>query len=306
MNNELEPRLLPAVQTALSRGEPVVALESTVIAHGLPSPANFETALAIEEAVRTHGAIPATIAVLKGELHIGLDEDQIHHLATSSFRKLSIRDLPVAMAERVDGATTVASSIFLAHRAGIKVFSTGGIGGIHRGGGGDVSADLPQLARTPIVTVCSGIKIVLDLPATREWLETHGVTVIGYKCDQVPAFYSRQSGLDVDARVETAEDAAQIFMAQRQLGFSSTLLVTVPVPEEAEVPSRILEDALEQALDQAAAQKIEGRNLTPFLLSQMVERTRGATLTANIALLKNNGEVAAQIAVALARRKDWL
>jgi pseudouridine-5'-phosphate glycosidase len=285
------------VEAALNEGRPVVALESTVIAHGLPRPQNLETARRLEQIVRGCGAIPATIAVLEGRLQVGLREDQLQRIAEAEdVHKISRRDLAVAVAHRWNGATTVAATIWIAHRAGLKVFATGGIGGVHRGELPDVSADLPELARVPMIVVCSGAKIVLDLAATREWLETHGITVIGYKCDRMPAFYSRQSELAVDARVDEPEDVARIYAAQRELGMESALIVTVPVPAEAEVPAAILQDALDEALDEAQRKAIGGRDLTPFLLSRMAERSGGATLGANIALLENNARVAAEIA----------
>jgi pseudouridine-5'-phosphate glycosidase len=278
----------------------VVALESTVIAHGLPRPANLETAQRLEQIVRDAGAIPATIGILAGKLKAGLSAADIRQLAEGdNVRKISTRDFPIAVAKRWDGATTVATTCWIAHRAGIKVFATGGIGGVHRGALPDVSADLPELTRSPIVVVCSGAKIVLDLPATREWLETHGVTVVGYECDEFPAFYSRSSGLAVDVRANSPADVVALFRAQRELGIDSALLVTVPVPEAFEVPSEQLQLVLDQALETADRNAIGGRDLTPFLLSQMAERSHGSTLRANIALLENNARVAAHIAVAL-------
>src|SRR5437762_13947917 len=212
-------RYTPAVKAALDERAPVVALESTVIAHGLPRPQNLETATRLEQIVKDNGATPATIAILKGDISVGLHDEQVQHIANSDdVTKISMRDLPLALARRLDGATTVATTSWIAYRAGIDVLSTGGIGGVHRGSLPDVSADLPQLARTPIVVVCSGAKIVLDLPATREWLETHAVTVVGYQCDELPAFYSRSSGLPIDARVESAADIASIFRTQQTLG----------------------------------------------------------------------------------------
>jgi pseudouridine-5'-phosphate glycosidase len=278
----------------------VVALESTVIAHGLPRPTNLQTAQRLEETVRTTGAVPATTGIFAGRLKVGLNAAEIHKLATEdNIRKISTRDLPIAVAEGWDGATTVATTCWIAHRAGIHVFATGGIGGVHRGSLPDVSADLPELARTPIVVVCSGAKIVLDLPATREWLETYGVTVVGYQCDEFPAFYSRSSGLAVDTRADTPRDVVALFRAQRALQIDSALLVTVPVPEEFEVPHEQLQTVLDQALESAERNHIGGRELTPFLLSHMAERSHGSTLRANIALLENNARVAAEIAVAL-------
>lgn len=288
------------VAAAVEAGRAVVALESTVIAHGLPRPQNLETAMRLEEIVRASGAVPATIAILKGRLNVGLSREQLEHVAQSEgVHKISLRDLPVAVARGWDGATTVATTSWIAHRAGIKLFATGGIGGVHRGELPDVSADLPELARSPIVVVCSGAKIVLDLPATREWLETHGVTVVGYGCDEMPAFYSRGSGLKVDARAETAEEVAELERARRELNLESSLLVTVPVPVAAEVPAGVLQGALAQALREAEEKGIGGRDLTPYLLSRMSTISDGATLRANIALLENNARVAAGIALAL-------
>lgn len=288
------------VESALRGQQGVVALESTVIAHGLPRPQNLQTAQRLEAIVREGGAVPATIAILNGKLSAGLVEDEIRLLAgDNEIRKISTRDIPIAVAKGWNGATTVASTIWIAHRAGIKVFATGGIGGVHRGSLPDVSADLPELARTPMIVVCSGAKIVLDLPATREWLETYGVTVLGYQCDELPAFYSRQSGLPIDARADSPEDVVRIFRAQRMLGFQSALLVVVPVPEEFEVPAEQLQKVLATALAEAESRATTGAALTPFLLSQMSEHSDGATLRANIALLENNARVAAAIARAV-------
>lgn len=285
------------VESALTDSQPVVALESTVIAHGLPRPQNLETALRLEEIVRSETGVPATIAVLNGKLCVGLDTGQRELIANESdIKKVSTRDLPIAVARRWNGATTVASTMWIAHRAGIDVFATGGIGGVHRGSLPDVSADLPELARTPMIVVCSGAKIVLDLPATREWLETHSVTVAGYECDDMPAFYSRRSGLPVDARCDSPKEVVEIFKAQRELGMESALVVTVPVPVEAEVDSDLLQRVLDDSLAEAERKRIGGRDLTPFLLARMAEQSEGATLRANIALLENNARVAAQIA----------
>jgi len=284
------------VDSALLSNKPIVALESTVIAHGLPRPQNLETAQRLEEVIRAEGTVPATIAILRGQLCVGLSEEQIHFVAENEeIQKVSIRDLPIAIAQKWNGATTVASTSWIAHRAGIKVFATGGIGGVHRGSLPDVSGDLPALANTPIVVVCSGAKIVLDLPATREWLETYGITVIGYQCNEMAAFYSRRSGLPVDARVDSPEEVAEIFRAQQALAIGSALLVTVPVPEEFEVPAARLANALDEALREAENRQVTGRELTPFLLSSMAQTSEGATLRANIALLENNARVAAQI-----------
>jgi len=290
-------QIRPEIQSALAANKPVVALESTVIAHGLPQPQNLETALRLEQIVRQEGATPATIAVLGGRLCVGLDQQQLEHLATSTdIKKLSTRDLAVALANEWDGATTVASTMWIAHRAGIKVFATGGIGGVHRGPLPDVSADLPELAHTPMIVVCSGAKIVLDLPATGEWLETYGVTIVGYGCDEMPAFYSRESGLPVDVRCDSPEAVMRLFNTQRELGVTGALLVTVPVPAAAEIAEEVLERILEQSLRDAEESHITGRDLTPFLLARMAALSEGATLRANIALLENNVLVAAQIA----------
>jgi pseudouridylate synthase len=297
-------QLSPEVQSALAAHKPVVALESTVIAHGLPRPQNLETARQLEQIVRDEGATPATIAVLEGRLCAGLRDEQIELLAErDDIRKLSIRDLPIAVAQSWNGATTVASTMWIAHRAGIKVFATGGIGGVHRGDLPDISADLPELARTPMIVVCSGAKVVLDLPATREWLETHSITVVGYGCDELPAFYSRQSGLPVDVRCDTPEEVVRVFRAQRELELNSALLVTVPVPAADEVENALLESVLDASLREAANQQISGRDVTPFLLSRMAAASDGATLRANIALLKNNARVATQVASALGNAK---
>jgi len=288
------------VESALLSKKPIVALESTVIAHGLPRPQNLPTAQRLEQIIQEAGVVPATIAIFAGQLHVGLTEDQIRFIADGTeIRKISIRDLPIAIAQKWNGATTVASTSWIAQRAGIKVFATGGIGGVHRGPLPDVSGDLPALASTPIIVVCSGAKIVLDLTATREWLETYGVTVVGYQCDELPAFYSRSSGLPIDVRVDSPENVAQIFRAQLALGIERALLVTVPVPEPFEVPATDLERALNEALREAENQHVVGRELTPFLLSRMAQISEGATLKANIALLENNARVAAQIAAAL-------
>jgi pseudouridine-5'-phosphate glycosidase len=302
MNNSEFLQINPEVAAVLSNRRPVVALESTVIAHGLPQPQNLETARRLEQIIRDEEATPATIAVLAGKLCVGLDSRQLAHLATSTdIKKISTRDLAVAVASEWDGATTVASTMWIAHRAGIKVFATGGIGGVHRGSLPDVSADLPELTRTPMIVVCSGVKIVLDLPATREWLETYGITVVGYGCDEMPAFYSRQSGLPVDVRCDSLEAVVRLFNTQRELGVAGALLVTVPVPAAAEIPENDLKGILEQALRDAEESQITGRDLTPFLLARMAGLSEGATLRANIALLENNARVAARIATALSQ-----
>ena len=288
------------VADALADKKPIVALESTVIAHGLPFPRNLETAKKLEKIIRKNGAVPATIAVFDGEFCVGLSGVQIKQLAASeNIRKISKRDLPIAAAKKLNCATTVATTSFIAHKAGIKVFSTGGIGGVHRGFSWDVSADLPELAKTPITVVCSGAKIVLDLSATREWLETNGVCVLGYKCEELPAFYSRESGLYVDEKVENFAEVAEIVKARNDLKLKNAILLTVPVPPKHELESAELEEILYNALKKAEKQNVSGKEITPFLLSQMAEMSGGKTLAANIALLENNAEIAAQIACLL-------
>lgn len=301
MNSEKALKFSEEIKTALAEDKPIVALESTVIAHGLPYPNNVETALSLEKNVRENGAIPATIAVFDGEFCVGLNHNQIEQLATDkTIRKISRRDLPIVVGKKLNCATTVATTSFIAHLAGIKVFSTGGIGGVHRGFDWDVSADLPELANTPITVVCSGAKIVLDLPATREWLETNGVTILGWQCDELPAFYSRSSGLTIDERIETAKEAAEIIKARDELNLKNAILVTVPVPRDFEIESTELEKILAESLKLAAEKNISGKETTPFLLAGMSEKSAGKTLKTNIALLENNAKIAAQIAVNLA------
>ena len=288
------------VGDALREGRAVVALESTVISHGLPRPLNLETARRLEGAVRDGGAVPATVAVLGGRLCVGLDESQLERLAfAEGVRKMSRRDLAVGVARGWDGATTVATTLWVASRAGLKVFATGGIGGVHRGPLPDVSADLPELARTPMTVVCSGAKSVLDLPATREWLETNGVCLVGYGADELPAFYTRRSGLHVDARCDTPREVARVARARDALGLEGAVVVAVPVPEEFEVDAGVVEESLDEALSEAERRSVTGRELTPFLLSHLSAHTSGATLRANVALLENNARIAAQIAFAI-------
>jgi len=291
----------PEVRQALEERRPVVALESTVIAHGLPYPTNLETASRLEAIVREQGAIPATIAVLSGRLRVGLTDEELVHLATGrGIRKASLRDLPVLVARREDGATTVAATATIAAWAGIEVFATGGMGGVHRDPPYDVSNDLPTLAATRIVLVCAGAKSVLDLRATLEWLETAGVPVVGYGTGEFPAFYSRHSGLAVDVKVDTPAEAAAIVRARSELGLPGATLVVVPIPAEHEVPRETLDGAVAAALAAARSQGVEGSATTPFLLQWVSQHTGGASLKANVALLENNAAVAAQIARALA------
>lgn len=290
----------PDVQKAIEEGGAVVALESTLISHGLPYPENMEVALAMEEAVRSEGALPATIAILGGEPVIGLDEAQIEYLARArGVRKCSRRDLPIVMALKGDGSTTVCATMALAHQAGIRVFATGGIGGVHRGHPFDVSADLEELAHTPMIVVCSGAKALLDLEATRERLETLGVPILGYETEQFPAFYSRESGLTVDICVQEPKQVVEIARARDRLGLSAALLVVVPVPAEDELPRDEAESAIAQAVCLADKQGIRGEAVTPFLLARIAELTAGRSLRANRSLLIHNARVGGRIARAL-------
>jgi pseudouridine-5'-phosphate glycosidase len=289
-----------SVRRALQDRKPVVALESTLITHGLPRRRNLEVARLLEETVCTEGAVPATIAILHGELRVGLEPDELTYLANAeNVRKVSRRDLPIVAAQKGDGATTVAATMWIAAQAGIKVFATGGIGGVHRGQPFDVSADLPELAQTPVVVVCAGAKAILDLPLTLEWLETHGVPVLGFGTDTFPAFYSRNSGLPVDARVDSALEAAAIIRSKFELGLAGGLLIGVPVPDEFSIPNDQIEPAIAQALKLAQDANIRGKAMTPFLLEHVSDLTGGKSQQANVALLQNNSRVAAQIANAL-------
>ncbi len=285
---------------------PRVALESTVISHGLPYPDNLHLAHEMERIIRDHGADPATVGVIEGELIAGLSPQQIERLAAASdgkVGKVSRRDLPIVVARKLDGATTVAATMWIAHRAGIEVFATGGIGGVHRSRGpgpsADVSADLQELARTPLIVVCAGAKALLDLPATLEYLETHGVTVIGYGTDEFPAFYSRGSGLPVDIRCNTPEEVAEIWRAKRGLDLAGGLLVAAPVPAEDEIPAAQIEPQIEQALAECEADGLRSAEVTPYLLRRIAELTGDRSLQANLALLRNNARAAAAIAMAL-------
>jgi pseudouridylate synthase len=294
--------LHPAVRAALEDGCPVVALESTLISHGVPWPENLEVARGMEAAIREGGATPATIVILGGRIHIGLDDDELERLArTPGISKVSRRDFPVLLARKRDGATTVAGTMIAALQAGIRVMATGGIGGVHRGDRTDVSADLPELARTPVLVVCSGAKAILDLPATLEWLETWGVPVVGYGTDELPAFYSRESGLGLEARADSAVEAAAIAQTLWDSGFTSGMLLCVPCPEEAALPAAEVEDAIAQAVREAEAQGLRGKNVTPFLLARVAALTGGKSKAANLALLRNNARVAAEVATAFRR-----
>jgi pseudouridine-5'-phosphate glycosidase len=297
-------RIRDEIRDALATGQPVVALESTVIAHGLPRPRNLETALAMEAAVRREGAFPATIAVIAGEPVVGLSLEELEILATSNeVIKVSRRDFAPAISLKKTGATTVAGSLIVAAKAGIRVFATGGIGGAHRGVEQtfDISADLFELSRAPLAVVCAGAKSILDLPRTLEMLETLGVPLVGWQTWEFPAFYSRTSGLRLEYRAENAKEAAAIFRAQRDLGISSAVVFCNPPPEETALSSAELESLIVLGLRSAVTKKISGKALTPFLLAELARTSAGRTLEANIALLLNNATVAARIAAEINR-----
>ncbi len=303
MNKYLD--ISPEVKKALDEGRPVVALESTIISHGMPYPRNVETALLVEQTIRDCGATPATIAVIGGRLKAGLSRDEIEYLGKTGrgVAKASRRDLPALVARGADGATTVTTTMIIAHMAGIKIFATGGIGGVHRGAEVtmDISADLEELAQTPVMVVCAGAKSILDLGLTLEYLETHGVPVIGYGTDELPAFYTRKSGFGVDYRVDSPAELAAMFRAQRDLGYKGGMLVTNPIPEEYSMDKAVIDKAIDEALAQAKAQGIHGKETTPFLLAKVVELTGGDSLESNIQLVLNNARVAAKTACELAK-----
>ena len=303
MNKYLD--ISPEVKAALEQGKPVVALESTIISHGMPYPRNVETALLVEQTIRDNGAVPATIAVIGGRLKAGLSREEIEHLgkAGRAVTKASRRDLPALCARGSDGATTVTTTMIIAHMAGIKIFATGGIGGVHRGAETtmDISADLEELARTPVMVVCAGAKSILDLGLTLEYLETHGVPVIGYGTDELPAFYTRKSGFGVDYRVDSPSELAAMFRAQRELDYPGGMLVTNPIPEEYSMDKAVIDAAIEEALRQCSEQGIKGKDTTPFLLAKVVELTGGDSLESNIKLVLNNARVAALTAAELAK-----
>ena len=303
MNKYLD--ISPEVKAALEAGKPVVALESTIISHGMPYPKNVETALLVEQTLRDNGAVPATIAVIGGRLKAGLSKEEIEYLGKTGrgVAKASRRDLPALVARGADGATTVTTTMIIAHMAGIQVFATGGIGGVHRGAETtmDISADLEELAQTPVMVVCAGAKSILDLGLTLEYLETKGVPVIGYGTEELPAFYTRKSGFGVDYRVDSPEELAAMFAAQRDLGFKGGMLVTNPIPEEYAMPKDVIDAAIEQALRECREQGVHGKETTPFLLARVVELTGGDSLESNIQLVLNNARVAARTAAALAK-----
>ncbi len=303
MNTYLD--VSPEVRQALAEGKPVVALESTIISHGMPYPKNVETALLVEKTIRENGAVPATIAIIGGRLKAGLSPDEIEYLGKAGRKvaKASRRDLAAIVARGADGATTVTTTMIIAHMAGIKVFATGGIGGVHRGAEVtmDISADLEELGSTPVMVVCAGAKSILDLGLTLEYLETKGVPVIGYGTDELPAFYTRRSGFGVDYRVDSPEELATMFKAHLALGMKGGMLVTNPIPEEYAMDKAVIDAAIEQALSDAKAAGIHGKETTPFLLAKVVELTGGDSLESNIRLVLNNATVAAKTAVEMCK-----
>lgn len=290
----------PDIADALENGRPVVALESTVITHGLPRPVNLDLARWMESEVLSVGVLPATVAMMDGVVRLGLTSEELENLALAKeVHKISRRDLATAVAKRQTGGTTVAASIFISNSIGIQVFATGGIGGVHRGDSGDISADLPELAHTPIAVICSGAKAILDLPRTLEWLETASVPVIGWGTEEFPAFFSRTSGLPVSTSLTTLAEIVAFLRSHWRMGIGSGVLICVPCPDEAAVPREIAEEAIAQAEADAQRSNIAGSELTPYLLNRIAELTEGATLRANLELLKNNAHVAATIAKAL-------
>lgn len=303
MNKYLD--ISPEVQQALAEGKPVVALESTIISHGMPYPKNVETALLVEKTIRDNGAVPATIAIIGGRLKAGLSPEEIEYLGKSGRKvaKVSRRDLAAIVARGADGATTVTTTMIIAHMAGIRVFATGGIGGVHRGAETtmDISADLEELANTPVMVVCAGAKSILDLGLTLEYLETKGVPVIGYGTDELPAFYTRRSGFGVDYRVDTPAQLAAMFKAQQELGMKGGMLVTNPIPEQYAMDKEVIDAAIDQAVRESREKGIHGKETTPFLLARVVELTGGDSLESNIQLVLNNAVVASRAASELCK-----
>lgn len=301
MNNYLS--ISPEVKEALAAGKPVVALESTIISHGMPYPQNVQTALRVEQTIRDNGAVPATIAVIGGKLKAGCTNDEIEYLGKKgqAVTKASRRDLPVLVARGEDGATTVTTTMIIAAMAGIKVFATGGIGGVHRGAETtmDISADLEELAQTPVMVICAGAKSILDLGLTLEYLETKGVPVIGYGTDELPAFYTRHSGFGVDYRIDTPEELAAAFHAKLAMGLKGGMLVTNPIPEQYSMPADVINKAIDEAIVESQRLGIHGKATTPFLLAKVKDLTGGDSLAANIELVLNNARLAALTAAAL-------
>ena len=295
----------PEVAEAIAQGKPVVALESTIISHGMPYPQNVETALQVEKIIRENGAVPATIAIIGGRLKAGLTPEEIEYFGKKgqAIAKASRRDLAVLCARGQDGATTVTTTMIIAHMAGISMFATGGIGGVHRGAETtmDISADLEELARTPVMVVCAGAKSILDLGLTLEYLETHGVPVIGYGTEELPAFYTRTSSFPVDYRVDTPEELAAAFRAQNDMALGGGMLVTNPIPEAYSMDPAVINGAIDQAVTECREKGIHGKGITPFLLARVAELTGGDSLASNIQLVYNNARVAAQTAAAYCR-----
>ena len=301
MNRYLD--IKPEVREALEQGKPVVALESTIISHGMPYPENVKTALAVESIVRENGAVPATIAIIGGRLKAGLTEEEIEYLGKTGtgVTKASRRDLPVLVAKSSDGATTVTTTMMIAHMAGIRVFATGGIGGVHRGAEKtmDISADLEELAHTPVMVICAGAKSILDLGLTLEYLETKGVPVLGYRTKELPAFYTRESGFPVDYEIDSPEELASVYLAARETGMETGMLVTNPIPEEYSMDRKTIEKAIDEAISEAEKLHIHGKETTPYLLAKVKELTGGDSLSSNIRLVYNNAALAAKTAKAL-------
>lgn len=299
--------IAPEVKVTLSKGKPVVALESTIISHGMPYPQNVETAIAVENIIRENGAVPATIAIIGGRLKAGLSADEIEYFGKkgSEIAKASRRDLPVLVARGEDGACTVTTTMMIAHMAGISVFATGGIGGVHRGAETtmDISADLEELGHTPVMVICAGAKSILDLGLTLEYLETKGVPVIGYGTDELPAFYTRRSGFEVDYRIDTPKELAAAFHAQREMGLNGGMLVTNPIPEEYAMNADVIKNAINKAIDESREKGIHGKDTTPFLLEKVKDLTGGDSLDSNIQLVFNNARLAAKTAAEFAKIK---
>lgn len=289
----------PEVAAALDEGQPVVALESTIIAHGMPYPKNVETALAVEDVIRGNGAVPATIGILNGRIKIGMTKEEIEYMAhAENVMKVSRRDLPLVISRKMDGATTVAGTMIAAHMAGIRLFVTGGIGGVHRGAGEsfDVSADLEELKMTDVTVVCAGAKAILDIPATLEYLETYGVPVIAYGTDEIPAFYSRESGQKANCRLDTPEEIGDVIRMKEELGLKGGVLVMCPVPEKDEIPAAEINGVIDRAIREAEEKGVKGKDITPFLLSRVKDLTEGRSLEANIKLVLNNADIGSRIA----------
>ena len=299
-------KINPIVKEALLNNTPVVALESTIISHGMPYPKNVETALRVEQVIRDHGAIPATIGIIDGEPIVGMTPDEIELFGkVKRIGKASRRDLPVVYAKKLWAATTVSSSMILANQAGIEVFVTGGIGGVHRGAqeSMDISADLQELGKTNVTVVCAGAKAILDLPLTLEYLETKGVPVLGYQTKELPAFYSRHSGLNVDYDIKDPKEAAQIIFEKRKNNLQGGILITNPIPQEHAMDDKTINDAIDKALKMADEQGVKGKEITPFLLKTVVDLTGGESLESNIALILNNAAVGAEIAKEVCKLK---